>query len=157
MLLTVRHLPKNQHHSHLQFPVFAVVTSGPLVAFSPSSVTLKIEKTIDRRRTTVRLIGRVRAEYLVELTRQLEASGTGALPQLDKLTWWMWSLFQNRVRRRAWGSSTAHHTAWSQTIEVTQDKINHFADVTGDHQWIHVDIERANARVRSKDRSRTAS
>ena len=27
--------------------------------------------------------------------------------------------------------------------EVTQDDINAFADVTGDHQWIHVDSERA--------------
>jgi acyl dehydratase len=27
--------------------------------------------------------------------------------------------------------------------EVTQDEINRFADVTGDHQWIHVDPERA--------------
>jgi acyl dehydratase len=31
---------------------------------------------------------------------------------------------------------------WSEPIEVTQVKINQFADVTGDHQWIHVDIER---------------
>jgi acyl dehydratase len=27
--------------------------------------------------------------------------------------------------------------------EVTQDQINLFADATGDHQWIHVDPERA--------------
>jgi len=27
--------------------------------------------------------------------------------------------------------------------EVTQDDINAFADVTGDHQWIHIDTERA--------------
>src|SRR5579863_9120256 len=32
---------------------------------------------------------------------------------------------------------------WSKPIEVTQEKINRFADVTGDHQWIHIDIERA--------------
>jgi acyl dehydratase len=32
---------------------------------------------------------------------------------------------------------------WSEPIEVTQQKINQFADVTGDHQWIHVDVERA--------------
>jgi acyl dehydratase len=31
-------------------------------------------------------------------------------------------------------------TGW---VEVTQDKIDAFADVTGDHQWIHVDPERA--------------
>ena len=27
--------------------------------------------------------------------------------------------------------------------EVTQDDINAFADLSGDHQWIHVDVERA--------------
>jgi acyl dehydratase len=27
--------------------------------------------------------------------------------------------------------------------EVTQDDVDTFADVTGDHQWIHVDVERA--------------
>ena len=27
-------------------------------------------------------------------------------------------------------------------IEVTQEMINDFADLTGDHQWIHVDVER---------------
>ena len=27
--------------------------------------------------------------------------------------------------------------------EVTQERINQFADATGDHQWIHVDVERA--------------
>jgi acyl dehydratase len=26
--------------------------------------------------------------------------------------------------------------------EITQDLINRFADTTGDHQWIHVDVER---------------
>jgi acyl dehydratase len=28
-------------------------------------------------------------------------------------------------------------------IQVTQEMINKFADLTGDHQWIHVDVERA--------------
>lgn len=27
--------------------------------------------------------------------------------------------------------------------EITQEQINKFADCTGDHQWIHVDVERA--------------
>ena len=31
----------------------------------------------------------------------------------------------------------------SEWHEVTQDAIDAFADVTGDHQWIHVDPERA--------------
>jgi hypothetical protein len=49
-------------------------------------VTLKIEKTLDRHGTTIRLIGRVRAEDLVEVARQLEASGPGAVLQLDEVT-----------------------------------------------------------------------
>ena len=31
----------------------------------------------------------------------------------------------------------------SDWLEVTQERINQFADATGDHQWIHVDVERA--------------
>jgi len=31
----------------------------------------------------------------------------------------------------------------SDWMPVTQEMINRFADVTGDHQWIHVDVERA--------------
>jgi len=32
---------------------------------------------------------------------------------------------------------------WTKWVEVKQEKINLFADATGDHQWIHVDIEKA--------------
>ncbi|GIH10415.1 MaoC family dehydratase [Rhizocola hellebori] len=31
----------------------------------------------------------------------------------------------------------------SDWIEVSQERINTFADATGDHQWIHIDPERA--------------
>jgi acyl dehydratase len=31
----------------------------------------------------------------------------------------------------------------SSWIEITQEKINLFAEATGDHQWIHVDPEKA--------------
>lgn len=37
------------------------------------------------------------------------------------------------------------HVATSEWIAVTQDQINLFAQATGDHQWIHVDVERAKA------------
>src|ERR1051325_7468755 len=33
--------------------------------------------------------------------------------------------------------------AGRERVDVTQDMINRFADLTGDHQWIHVDVERA--------------
>jgi acyl dehydratase len=28
-------------------------------------------------------------------------------------------------------------------LEITQERVDAFADATGDHQWIHVDVERA--------------
>lgn len=31
----------------------------------------------------------------------------------------------------------------SDWLEITQDRVNRFADATGDHQWIHIDVERA--------------
>ena len=31
-----------------------------------------------------------------------------------------------------------------QWVEITQERVNQFADVTGDHQYIHVDPERAS-------------
>ena len=66
--------------------IFAVVTNGPLVALRCSDVTLKIEKVVDMRGTIVSLIGRVRAEDLPEVARQLEDSGPGAVLQLDEVT-----------------------------------------------------------------------
>src|SRR3954464_1341847 len=35
------------------------------------------------------------------------------------------------------------HLGYSDWVEITQDQVNTFADATGDHQWIHVDVERA--------------
>jgi hypothetical protein len=49
-------------------------------------VTLKIEKIIRKRRTIVRLIGRVQAEDLPEVARQLGASGPRSVLQLDEVT-----------------------------------------------------------------------
>jgi acyl dehydratase len=40
-------------------------------------------------------------------------------------------------------ANVGQHLGWSDWTEVTQERINQFADATGDHQWIHVDIERA--------------
>jgi acyl dehydratase len=33
----------------------------------------------------------------------------------------------------------------SDWLEIDQDRVDAFADATGDHQWIHVDVERAAA------------
>ncbi len=37
------------------------------------------------------------------------------------------------------------HLGWSDYTVVTQEQVNTFADATGDHQWIHVDPERAKS------------
>ena len=37
------------------------------------------------------------------------------------------------------------HLGYSDWLEIGQDRVNQFADATGDHQWIHVDVERAKA------------
>ena len=35
------------------------------------------------------------------------------------------------------------HLGYSDYITVTQEQVQMFADATGDHQWIHLDVERA--------------
>lgn len=35
------------------------------------------------------------------------------------------------------------HLGYSDWMEITQERVNQFAEATGDHQWIHVDPERA--------------
>lgn len=35
--------------------------------------------------------------------------------------------------------------ATSEWVTITQQQVNQFAEATGDHQWIHVDVERAKA------------
>ena len=35
------------------------------------------------------------------------------------------------------------HLGYSDWVTITQEQVNQFADATGDHQWIHVDPERA--------------
>jgi acyl dehydratase len=35
------------------------------------------------------------------------------------------------------------HLGWTDWREISQERVNLFADATDDHQWIHVDPERA--------------
>jgi len=42
-------------------------------------------------------------------------------------------------------AAKGQHLGYSDWVEVTQDQVNRFADATGDHQWIHVDVERSKA------------
>lgn len=38
----------------------------------------------------------------------------------------------------------------SEWVKIDQDRVNKFADATGDHQWIHVDVERAKRELPTK-------
>jgi acyl dehydratase len=37
------------------------------------------------------------------------------------------------------------HLGYSPYLEITQERVNQFAEATGDFQWIHIDVERAKA------------
>ena len=43
----------------------------------------------------------------------------------------------------AFRAAAGEELGTSEWLTVTQDRIDQFADATGDHQWIHVDPERA--------------
>jgi acyl dehydratase len=43
---------------------------------------------------------------------------------------------------RALAGTELGTTGW---LEITQERVNTFADATDDHQWIHVDVDRAAA------------
>jgi acyl dehydratase len=40
-------------------------------------------------------------------------------------------------------SAVGQHLGYGEWLEITQDRIDKFADATNDHQWIHVDPEAA--------------
>jgi acyl dehydratase len=42
-------------------------------------------------------------------------------------------------------SSVGNHLGYSNYLTITQERVNQFAEATGDHQWIHVDVERAKS------------
>ena len=42
-------------------------------------------------------------------------------------------------------SRLGEQTSQSEWFEVTQERINDYAEVSMDHQWIHIDVERAKA------------
>jgi acyl dehydratase len=42
-------------------------------------------------------------------------------------------------------AQVGHEVAVSDWVPITQEQVNLFAEATGDHQWIHVDVERAKA------------
>ena len=42
-------------------------------------------------------------------------------------------------------SIVGQHMGYSDWVTITQEQVNQFAEATNDHQWIHVDPERAKA------------
>ncbi len=42
-------------------------------------------------------------------------------------------------------SLKGEHLGYSEWHEISQEQVNQFAEATGDHQWIHVDVDRAKA------------
>ncbi|HEX2418992.1 MAG TPA: MaoC family dehydratase, partial [Micromonosporaceae bacterium] len=40
-------------------------------------------------------------------------------------------------------AAQGEHLGYSDWHTVTQQQVDQFAEATGDHQWIHVDVERA--------------
>src|SRR6476659_10813506 len=42
-------------------------------------------------------------------------------------------------------SAAGQELGTSDWLEIDQERVNQFANATGDHQWIHVDVERAAA------------
>src|SRR5579864_8295945 len=55
-------------------------------SFDRSNMTLKIEKYTDGDRTTIRLIGRMRAEHLEELGKQIREIGPAITLDLEEVT-----------------------------------------------------------------------
>jgi acyl dehydratase len=51
---------------------------------------------------------------------------------------------------RTLGDHTGREVATSDWLTITQERISQFAEATGDHQWIHVDTERAAKESPSK-------
>ncbi len=52
------------------------------------------------------------------------------------------------MARLAFASLADHvgeHLGYSEWHIVTQEQVNLFAEATGDHQWIHIDVERAKS------------
>jgi acyl dehydratase len=42
-------------------------------------------------------------------------------------------------------AAVGEHLGYSEFIEISQERVNQFAEATGDFQWIHVDVERAKS------------
>jgi len=67
-----------------ELAIEAIVTGNGIAA--RLAVTLKIEKSSDGQGTTIRLIGRIRAQHLEELEKQIEESESKIALDLEQVT-----------------------------------------------------------------------
>ena len=51
------------------------------------------------------------------------------------------------VELKGLASLVGQEVGVSDWLEITQERVNQFADATSDHQWIHVDVERATREI----------
>ena len=42
-------------------------------------------------------------------------------------------------------NNVGQHLGYSEYLEITQERVQQFAEATGDFQWIHIDVERAKS------------
>jgi acyl dehydratase len=45
------------------------------------------------------------------------------------------------------GGVVGQEVGVSDWVEISQERVNQFAEATGDHQWIHIDVERATREI----------
>jgi acyl dehydratase len=77
--------------------------------------------------------------WLPEQSRVLALSNNHIHPHNEKVK------MANQVTFAELKAMEGRDLGFSEYITVTQDRVNQFADATNDHNWIHVDPERAAA------------
>jgi hypothetical protein len=81
-----RKFPKIRQHVFQQLRVIPTLSNGAHFAITRTTVTLKIEKLHGEHRTTLKLIGRIRAEHLAELRGQIASSAPTIVLELGEVT-----------------------------------------------------------------------
>jgi acyl dehydratase len=72
--------------------------------------------------------------------RRRDGGRSPASDEPSERKWWEMRVFNGVDELREAKGSEVGASDW---VEVGQEQIDGFADATGDHQWIHVDAERA--------------
>src|SRR5471030_934427 len=57
------------------------------------------------------------------------------------------TLWMDPIALKDVGTLVGQEVGVSDWVEISQERVNQFAEATGDHQWIHVDVERANREI----------